>query len=302
MMKNSFIDSNRGEEYIRRVNTPPVKCERVVEEKPKKSITSTNCFVCDKFYKNHHSLAQHVRMTHNISSKEYYDRYIKKPDEGVCEICGDQTAWRPGKHAIYARICRKPECKKAMKYDGVGRPAGQPGRVWTDEQRQKLTQSLVNKYQTDGPWGFQVGGFSRTWKGYFRPTNPHKYRGNIHHIVYRSRPELILMKRFDTDPNVLEWGSETVVVPYLFKLDNSFHRYFPDFIIKVKTKEGTKTILIEYKPEKQTKPPNKGVRSYKKDMVTYIKNVSKWEAAKRLCEEKNWTFKVLSEKDIGPYV
>ena len=45
----------------------------------------------------------------------------------------------------------------------------------------------------------------------------------------------------DTNENVLEWSNEEMFVWYRSPLDNKPHRYFPDFLIKVKeeTKEAT---------------------------------------------------------------
>ena len=31
---------------------------------------------------------------HGLTTKEYYDKYIKKPDEGICKICGRQTKYK----------------------------------------------------------------------------------------------------------------------------------------------------------------------------------------------------------------
>ena len=42
----------------------------------------------------------------------------------------------------------------------------------------------------------------------------------------------------DQSDNILEWGSEEVVIPYVSPLDGRVHRYFPDFYIKVKQSNG----------------------------------------------------------------
>ena len=54
------------------------------------------------------------------------------------------------------------------------------------------------------------------------------------------------MRYFDENPNVLKWSSEEVIVPYKSPLDGRYHRYFPDFLIRVKNKQGNlETIMIE---------------------------------------------------------
>ena len=40
----------------------------------------------------------------------------------------------------------------------------------------------------------------------------------------------------DLNENILEWGSEEIVIPYRSPLDSRVHRYFPDFYIKVREK------------------------------------------------------------------
>ena len=67
------------------------------------------------------------------------------------------------------------------------------------------------------------------YKGKYRPTHPSKYRGKPTNIIYRSLWELKFMKYCDSNKNILEWGSEEVIVPYRSPIDNRYHRYFPDF-------------------------------------------------------------------------
>lgn len=36
---------------------------------------------------------KHLRDDHGMTPKDYYDKYIKKPDEGICKICGKPTTF-----------------------------------------------------------------------------------------------------------------------------------------------------------------------------------------------------------------
>lgn len=87
-------------------------------------------------------------------------------------------------------------------------------------------------------------------KGRFKPRNPNKYRGDPTNIIYRSGWELKVMMSFDHDPSVLEWSSEETIIPYMSPRDGAYHRYFPDF--KVRLKEGI--FLVEVKPLKDLSP------------------------------------------------
>ena len=93
----------------------------------------------------------------------------------------------------------------------------------------------------------------KRYKGKFKILNPKKYMGNPTNIIYRSLMELRFMRQCDRNDKILQWSSEEVVIPYISPIDNKKHRYFPDFLIQT-VKEW---VLIEVKPQIQTKPPKK---------------------------------------------
>lgn len=137
-----------------------------------------------------------------------------------------------------------------------------------------------------------------SWKGFFRPKHPEKYRGDPKNIMYRSFLELKMMLRLDHDPGVKWWSSEEVIVPYKSPVDGARHRYFPDFTMK--TESGV--VMIEVKPSKQMKPPVKGKRvtkSYIEEVVTWGVNNAKWSAAEAYCSSRGWKFSIVTEVDLG---
>ena len=141
-----------------------------------------------------------------------------------------------------------------------------------------------------------------TYKGWFKPRNPQKYRGNANNIVYRSSWELRCMKWFDTREDVIWWSSEELIIPYYSPVDDRMHRYFPDFVIRVRKKDGTEmTYVIEVKPESQTKVPTQKRRTkkYLQEAATYVVNQSKWRAADKFCQDNGWKFQILTEKELG---
>ena len=141
-----------------------------------------------------------------------------------------------------------------------------------------------------------------SYKGWFRPKNPKKYKGDAENVIYRSNWELRVMKHFDEDPNVLWWASEELVIPYRSPIDQRIHRYFPDFIAHVRQKGNIeKTIVIEVKPEKQTKKPvqKRKTQKFIQEAATSAINQEKWRAADIFCQKNGWQFMVLTEKDLG---
>jgi hypothetical protein len=145
--------------------------------------------------------------------------------------------------------------------------------------------------------------YTKTYKGKFRVDNPGKYKGDINNIVYRSLWELRFMKWCDKNPSVEEWGSETVIVPYISPIDRKVHRYFVDFYVKVRSKTGVlQKYLIEIKPERFTKPPaipKKKTKRFIDEVFQYSVNDAKWKAAFEFCKDRNMTFMILTEKDLG---
>jgi len=109
------------------------------------------------------------------------------------------------------------------------------------------------------------------------------------------------MLMFDSNPNVIWWQSEERSIAYRSPVDNSLHRYFPDFIICIKGKDGKQKIkMIEVKPKSQTKVPVKTPKKkkYLTEVVRYSINIAKWKAAKTYCERKGWEFEILTEDEI----
>ena len=141
------------------------------------------------------------------------------------------------------------------------------------------------------------------YKGKFIPTNTKKYRGNPTNIIYRSLWERKFMVYCDLNENILEWGSEEIIIPYRSPLDSRVHRYFPDFYIKVLEKNGSvKRYIIEIKPKRQCQEPkvqSKKTKKYIYEVTEYAKNQAKWEAATDYCADRRWQFKVLTEDDLG---
>jgi hypothetical protein len=141
------------------------------------------------------------------------------------------------------------------------------------------------------------------YSGIFKPRNPQKYIGDPTNIVYRSSWEARVMTWLDLNDDILSWASEELIVPYISPADNRYHRYFPDFIVKVKTKDGKiKTMMLEVKPKKQTLPPEPRKRitkQYVNEVVTYGVNQAKWKAAVEFCLDRGWEFKVLTEEHLG---
>lgn len=141
----------------------------------------------------------------------------------------------------------------------------------------------------------------KTYKGKYRVKNIKKYEGDPTKCIFRSLWERQAFRWLDEHPKVIKWSSEEVIVPYKCKTDGKMHRYYTD--LKIKMADG-KTYLIEIKPEAQTKEPKVRSRKTKKyinEVLTYVKNQSKWEAAQEYCENRGWIFQVWTESTLKSF-
>jgi hypothetical protein len=142
-----------------------------------------------------------------------------------------------------------------------------------------------------------------SYKGYYKPKYPQKYKGNPSTVIYRSLYELKLMSYLDKNPNVIQWASEEFFVPYKSPIDGKIHRYFPDFWVKKKNQQGIEeVIVIEVKPKTQTIPPTPKkqiTKAYLMEVQTWGINQAKWESANKYCIARGWKFMLATEKELG---
>jgi hypothetical protein len=110
------------------------------------------------------------------------------------------------------------------------------------------------------------------------------------------------MMWLDGHKDVLKYSSEELAVPYKSPIDGKWHRYFPDFIVKMKDKNGRmQTLMIEVKPHKQTMEPKKKekiTKAYINEVHTWGVNSAKWKAAEEYCKDRGWKFTTMTEKHI----
>ena len=136
-----------------------------------------------------------------------------------------------------------------------------------------------------------------SYKGKYAIKNKNKYLGDPTKVVYRSLWERQTFKWCESSPRVKKWNSEDIVIPYKCKTDNRIHRYYVDLLIELDNRE---IVLVEIKPKKETTPPKKRAKTkrYINEVMTYVKNTSKWEAAQQYANHKGWKFQVWTEETL----
>lgn len=267
------------------------------------------CLICDKEFQHHNALTNHLKL-HNLNSKSYYDKYLKREGEEFCNVCGVLTRYRGfikgytlNCHSCASRLSaqkqwsgkkgqnRKKSLSSKMKNNtqSKGRPKGSknknpypmsekvldrfvknPPPSWKNK---KHTKETLEKMSTTRVKLIRENGGNMAYRGKFSPKNPQKYKGDYTNIVWRSTWECKYMSWLDKTDSVISWSSEEIVIPYKDPLRGHTRRYFVDFYVQMKNKNNEiVTYLIEIKPKYQTIEPIKKSKITKK----YINEVYTW--------------------------
>jgi hypothetical protein len=138
-------------------------------------------------------------------------------------------------------------------------------------------------------------------QGHFKPKNTSKYIGR-ETPVYRSSWELKFFRWCDDNINVIEWCSESLIIPYISPIDGKVHRYYTDGVVAIKEPQGIKKYIIEIKPKSQTVAPVKGRKRHSTmvyETARYAQNTAKWAAAKQYAQKHGYEFLILTEEHLG---
>ena len=132
-------------------------------------------------------------------------------------------------------------------------------------------------------------------QGQYTPVNPGKYVGT-YPIIFRSSWEFTVMKLLDTNPNILNWASESLKIPYQNPFTGKYTVYIPDFVVTYVDATGkTKAEIIEVKPQKETFLEHAKTQKAK---MTVTLNMFKWEAARAFAKNHGMTFRIMNEGNI----
>lgn len=176
-----------------------------------------------------------------------------------------------------------------------------------------IKNDLYKKNKNKAGWSYAARekyfGNSHYVQGFFNPKNISKCINKKYPINYKSNLELTLLNKLDKNENVISWGYETTVIPYIF--NNETKKYYLDFFVKIKDIdniinlyyiESKDDTMIKYYNEylKYKKIPNsnlfKNKESYKYLMNQFTLNILKWDATLKICKKNNIHFIIQGEK------
>ncbi|BEH88721.1 hypothetical protein [Klebsiella phage phiKp_22] len=111
-----------------------------------------------------------------------------------------------------------------------------------------------------------------------------------------------MMRWLDNHPDVVQWNSEEVVIPYFSNADGKKRRYFMDFWAKF---SNGQQFFFEVKPKKETRPPVKPTKlttsakkRYIDEIYTWSVNVDKWKAAQATANKMGIEFRLITEDSL----
>ena len=132
-------------------------------------------------------------------------------------------------------------------------------------------------------------------QGYYTPVNPGKYVGN-NRPIFRSSWEFKVMQMFDSNPNITNWASESLKIPYQNPFTGKYTVYIPDFVVTYTDANGkVKAEIIEVKPSKETFLEQ--AKSQRAKAAVAL-NSFKWAAAQAFAKSHGMTFRVMNEENI----
>ena len=123
------------------------------------------CILCNHESSTYNGLGIHIKMIHHLSTKEYYDLYMKQPEEGICPVDDKDAPFLSLKEGYQKHCCAKcaqlnlitREKIKAtnlerygvefiLQLDDVHEKGTQ--YAWSNDAREKREQTNLKKYGT----------------------------------------------------------------------------------------------------------------------------------------------------------
>ncbi len=270
------------------------------------------CEICNKTFKK---LGAHVSQKHNISSKNYYDLYLKKVEEDICVICENKTGFNGLRYGYLTTCSLYCSTQAPKRKEDVSKGLQKVRLEKNDEINAKRDATCITKYGHKGANGhpdiiqkvrdtcitkYGVDSFNKTKEarehssriqseriisGKCNYRTGSKHQGNYYsaknkkEMFYRSSYELTAYKILEQMSKVWKYENEPFRIPYIDS-EGLTKNYVPDILVTYK--DGSKE-LIEVKPE-----------CFVEDDMVMLKA----EAAIKYCDENDMEFSFWTEKDL----
>lgn len=190
------------------------------------------CKICGKEYKSIQPLSKHITAYHSMSKVQYYDTYMKHPNEGICLICNKPTKFYGMDRGYNTYCCKSCQVKSQgnlVKVNHLDQWISKHQIIDEYEKVHNCTHiaKLIDLYGRD--WQRLNIPIIKVSKMYQYVDN--KYLNTIANFKYkpiggRSKLEKSILKRLEYGGTILE-NTKIIISP--LELDI----YFPDLSIAV---------------------------------------------------------------------
>ena len=120
------------------------------------------CKICNESFDSTRGLVRHCGAKHNLNTKEYYDKFLKKENEGLCVVCGGETTFRNSNVGYLLNCsskCRDKNKDLRKKRSEVLKGKKQPKsqiekRIKNTNQKtkeQNRRKTMLDRYGVDNP-------------------------------------------------------------------------------------------------------------------------------------------------------
>lgn len=229
------------------------------------------CKECGHDFDNLQKLGTHL-ITHKMTSKEYYDKYLKKEDEGVCQCCGNEAKYLNLKDGYNRWCCRRcrykdplfrktlsnavknsytPELLQSRANDMQRRwangsmneaaektKATQSTQEFKEKRRERIKNSeTFHKHFKDPQW------IERQSESHVKLWNEHRcfMKYEFNGVKYHSSWEIYFA--YYLQKNNIKYDYQCKPITYIF--EGARHKYIPDFCVNGELIEIKGSHLLE---------------------------------------------------------
>lgn len=215
------------------------------------------CKECGDEIEDYRKLSLHI-IKHKLSSKDYYDKHLKMPDEGTCLCCGGPSKFnnlRAGYFKWCCRACkdkdpafrktlsdavkqsytddlltvRKQHMQRRWESGDMEHVRNTISNVWkTEEKRKELSKTLKNSEKHQAIYK------SKHWietqsESHVKLWNEHRcfMKYEFNGVKYHSSWEIYFA--YYLQKNGIEYEYQCKPITYIF--EGAQHKYIPDFCV-----------------------------------------------------------------------
>lgn len=189
------------------------------------------CQICQREFKNAIDIGKHIK-THRISSKDYYDKFIKTENDGICIECGNETNYL-NLNLGYKIFCSQ-KCvgsSEITQHKKNKTCLGNYGYLYTlqvPELRDKKDNTMMERH--GGKHAMQVPEFmNKKVKSSFKSKSYIRLSGKEIFIQGNEPQAMDILSQYFTEEELIAGTTEIPSIPYFFNKKKRV--YHPDIWI-----------------------------------------------------------------------